>query len=163
MIPCTNLANLDPLPKPSVTTGWGRTCYHGDDWVSDGGTLLPTKLVPKATLAAILRHAAWPRRPYAMNDPDGPLLDRLWKERLTAHGEVGVALDLLGCVADGTAMLRGQKPFDFVMVTTNAGRLSFAAHVTKADAVWGTSSRLRWLPLLLLRAGEPVALVARLS
>ena len=156
MIIATNLEHLDPLPKPSVKDGWGRTVHLGDKWACDGAVLVLADRITKRDRAYIANHAKLPKSKVAMSDPDAERLDRLVAGEL-ADPKGLTAVEFLGCASE-LAFLRYAVPDYFLEkeFTVPAAKLAYAVHLTKADTMKRGNRRH---PLLLYRGTTFVGMV----
>jgi len=156
MIIATNLEHLDPLPKPSVKDGWGRTVHLGDKWACDGATLVLADRITARDRTYIANHAKLPKSKMAMSDPDAERLDRLVAGELADPGGLTV-VEFLGCASE-SAFLRYAVPDYFLEkeFTVPAAKLAYAVHLTKADTLRRGNRRH---PLLLYRGTLFVGMV----
>lgn len=161
MIACADPSAPNPLPPPSADGGWWRTMYHDAAWATDGVTLLAVPaIVDKRVLGVIARHANWPKRKYAMDDPDAARLVRLWTESLARVGAIGVDMRLgERCVND--VRLVAQAPGVFT-ATVEAAHLAYAIHATAADRLVCAPVSSCAHPVVLFHGEQPVGMVARL-
>ena len=151
MIVATNTENLEPLAatRPSITTGWKDTLYAGEDYFTDGTSLVPTGLLAATERRRLTARftKSWPaRRPLPTQDKVAAIV------RL-ALAAPQTPVELLG-VAGGQAFLRRAPNHD---TCAPAARLAYLVKLTGADRITATPWRTRGPNTYVLWAGDVFA------
>ena len=116
MIAATNTAHLDPLYRTpaSVTTGWGATTvYAGEDYITDGASLIEASLLKPADRQKLARRlgVCWPAsRPLPTQKAVSDTVDRALVAERTPVEFLGVAAGAaflqIGGAITGTVVTR---------------------------------------------------------
>lgn len=152
MIVATNTQHLEPLTatKPSITTGWGKTTvYVGEDYITDGASLVEANLVAPADRHKLAQRlgVGWPAtRALPTHKQISEVVD-------AALAASQTPVELLG-VAGGQAFLRRSPNHDAL---APAARLAYLVKLTGADRLTATPWRTRGPNTYVLWVGEHFA------